>query len=267
MSTATAALDLDQLPVAGHVSWKVPDHEAYLTGVDRLLALAEERDQKAVLFGPGASSAPAGLKRHPVACADPRTAFLGGSSLVPAAMLSAVAQQAELARREGYSGLMVIADMDWLLPLEPTDDEIVSFELLLDQRVRGLAATVVCAYRGGSFGEQLLTTLACVHPVHVGPQPPPFRLVGGTTTSWCLSGEVDFGGSDYFGAALRAAASCGKCDLDVSGLEFMDASGMRVMAQEASGLTIRLSGARGIVRRSWQVSGFANETPTLQFAD
>src|SRR5579875_2400039 len=51
---------------------------------------------------------------------------------------SAFAQQVEVARKEGYSGLMVVADNDWLLPLDLSVDEVVSFELLLDRCIGGL---------------------------------------------------------------------------------------------------------------------------------
>jgi hypothetical protein len=267
MSTATLTPELDRLPVGGHESWTVEDGETYVIGVERLLGLAQRRNEKAVLFGPERTTPPPGLTRRPAAWADPRTSFLDGGPLVPEVMFSVFGQQVELARREGYSGLMVVADMDWLLPLGLSAVEIASFELLLDRRIREVGATVVCAYRRSSFDQRTLTASLCVHPLDVADELPPFRLVAGPNAGWCLSGEVDLADADLFEAALGAAATRGERDIDVSDLLFIDTSGMRAMAREALGSPIRLSGARSIVRRSWQVSGFAEDVPTLEFLD
>jgi anti-anti-sigma factor len=267
MKATTVAPGLDQLAMGGHASWTVHDDESYLTGVERLLGLAEQRSEKAVLFGPEPTTLPAGLTRRPAACADPRTAFLDGGPLVPATMFAALGHQIDLARRDGYSGLMVVADMDWLLPLEPSQDEIISFELLLDRCISEVGATVVCAYRSNSFDPQTLTGTACVHPTDADQQPPLFRLVADTATGWRLSGEVDRANAHEFQAALHAAAGDEGCDIEISGLEFIDASGMRVIAAEASTSTICLLGARPIIRRSWKVSGFADQVPAVKFVD
>jgi hypothetical protein len=62
-------------------------------------------------------------------------------------------------------------------------------------------------------------------------------------------------------------AGHGHCDIDVSRLAFIDASGMRLIAQEASTSTVCLLGARRIVRRSWETSGYAELAPAVKFLD
>lgn len=162
---------------------------------------------------------------------------------------------------------MVVADMDWLLPLKPSTDEIISFELLLDRRIRELGPTVVCAYRSASFDPQVLAGTSCVHPNGAGAPVPQFRLVSGPTGGWSLSGEVDFAVADHFESGLRAAASCVDCEIDVSGLDFIDVSGLRAMVRGAGGSTIRLFNAQVVVRRIWQVSRFVDEVPTVDLVD
>lgn len=109
--------------------------------------------------------------------------------------------------------------------------------------------------------------MACLRPVHAGGQGPSFRLVAAPNAGWRLSGEVDIANATDFEVALGATASCGECDLDISGLEFIDASAMGVIARGASRSTICLFGARSIVRRSWKVSGYADEVPAVKFVD
>lgn len=266
-SAVTIAPGLEHLRLGGHLRWTVDDDESYLAGVDFLLGLAERRNEKPVLFGPEAGGPPRGLARHPAAWADPRTAFLGGGPLVPATMFSAFGQQIELARSEGYTGLMAVADMDWLLSLEPSIDELISFELLLDRRINELGATVVCAYRSASFDRAMLAGTSCVHPIDAGGPAPQFRFIAGPAGGWRLSGEVDFDVAGHFESAVRGATSCGDCEIDVSELDFMDVAALRATVRGAGGSTIRFSNAKAVPRRIWHLSRYADEVPTVQFVD
>ena len=100
-------------------------------------------------------------------------------------------EQSTRARSEGYRGLRLVADMDWLLPAAPTTDELVAFELWLDRHVPRLGATIVCAYRETSFDTDVLGGAGCVHPLGAGSEAPQFKLVAGDAGSWRLVGEVD----------------------------------------------------------------------------
>jgi anti-anti-sigma regulatory factor len=62
-------------------------------------------------------------------------------------------------------------------------------------------------------------------------------------------------------------ATLGDCVIDVTGLRFIDISGMRAIAHaaQAAGDAIRLHGASADLRRFWDVCGFKDSAPKVQF--
>lgn len=263
-----AGSELRTLAPGSHVCWIVDQPSTYLETAAALLREAQAAGDKAVVFGPAGSAPLAELAPLAVQAADPREAFLGGGPLDPAAMFAMFREQSAIARSEGYARLRVVADMDWLLPMTPATKDIVAFELLLDRHAHELDATIVCAYRTGSFDTGALAGTRSVHPLdagagaHVEPQ---FRLVAADAETWRLSGEVDLAVLDEFDAAITAAASEGACVVDVSTLAFIDVAGLRAVAVAGLGAdrTITLVGARPMVRRSWQLAGFATSAPAV----
>lgn len=257
---------LGEVPPGSHVGWIVGDPEQYVQDASRVLDQARATDEKPVAFGPEGSSCLAALAPHTVFAADPRTAFLGGGVLDAGEMFAMFEEQSTRARAEGYRGLRVVADMDWLLPAAPTTDELVSFELLLDRHVQRLGATIVCAYREASFDTGVLADARCVHPVGAGSgAPAQFRLVAGDAGTWRLVGEVDIAVAAEFRRALSAAVGTGRCVLDASSVGFIDLAGLRHIAEATPpGVPVRVVGAPPIVRRCWTAAGFAAAAPTVE---
>jgi len=249
---------LTDLTPGSHVCWIVSDEAAYVDLASTVLRLAEGSGEKPVVFGPEGSPARALLAPLAAQAADPHTAFLGRGALDPDAMFRVFEEQTALARSEGYRGLRLVADMDWLLPARPATEEMIAFELLLDRRVNELGATIVCAYRESSFDTTALKGAACVHPVVVGAEAPAFRFVAEGTASWSLVGEVDASVAGNFETALTAAARLVPCVVDASGLEFIDVAGMRTLAQAglSSRRAIRVVHASPFLRRCWEIGGF-----------
>jgi hypothetical protein len=211
----------------------VRDPATYVERAAAILAQAAEFGEKPLLFAPDGNDDRDALAPLATVVADPGPAFLGGGRLDPDVMRRVFRDQMAEARTKGYRGVRVVADMDWLGPVDPSTEDTVGFELLLDRHVRELGATVVCAYREQSFDVEALTGALCVHPVGAGyGSPPPFRLVGAEDGWWRLSGEVD-------ASAARAADPA----------------------------PIRIAGARPVVRRSWQLAGFADLAPHVEFVD
>jgi anti-anti-sigma factor len=262
------SVDLEQLPSMGHVSWLVHDDEVYLKGAGVLLGAARERGDKTVLLGPKDSEPLTSLDSLADVAVDPRLEFLDGGPFRPERMLEMFGRELDAARRAGFAGLTVMADMDWLLPMAVTTAEIVAFELLLDRRVGEVGATVVCAYRSTSFDTAAIIGTRCVHPFEGGVAvAPPFRMVAADSGVWRLSGDIDVGVVELFKTVLGTVvrwASPPACVVDISEVEFIDAAGLRAIAQMASEGPIRLVGARPIVRRSWAVSRFGEEAPAVQ---
>ena len=266
----TASAPLSVAP-GSHVCWIVRDPATYVERAAAILGQAAEFDEKPVLFGPDGNEDRDELAPLAAVVADPRRAFLGGGHLDPDVMRRVFREQIARARTEGYRGIRVVADMEWLCAAGPSTEEIVGFELLLDRDVGELGATVVCAYRERSFGVGALTGALCVHPAGAGHgSPPPFRLIDGEAGWWRLSGEVDLADAAILDAGLSTAVGDGPLRIDASTLEFVDIAGLRAIASAARAADpapIRIAGARPVVRRSWRLAGFAEIAPHVEFVD
>ena len=73
---------------------------------------------------------------------------------------------------------------------------------------------------------------------------------------------------EAFAAACGTAATLGDCVIDVTDLRFIDISGMGAIAHgtQAAGDAIRLQGASADLRRLWDVLGFNDYAPQVQFS-
>jgi anti-anti-sigma factor len=250
-----------------HVGWVVDDDAAYREQAAMLLAEGAALGEKTAVFGPQWSAALAELRPMAAIAADPYVDVLDRGPLEPGRMFAMFREESTRARSEGYDGLRVVADMDWLLPAWPSPAAVVGFELLLDRVVAELGATVLCAYRRGSFDERAIEGALCVHPRCSGPaEDPPFRLVAGDDGAWELSGEVDAMTLEPLATALGAAAAAGEpCVVDVAGLEFVDVAGMRAIARIAGsrGTGLALRGTRPSLRRYWALAGLDELAPSV----
>ncbi|WP_447002649.1 MEDS domain-containing protein [Saccharothrix isguenensis] len=223
--------------------------------------------QKLFRFGP--EDALRGLSAdRPVVVADPRTSFLGGEALDPEVMYAMFREQSALARREGYSGLRLVADMDWL-PAETRTADIASFELVLDEVVRELDATVVCAYRTGNFDAETVAEVVAVHPVAAGrvAVAPGFRMWNVAPGEWQLAGEIDIDNAGPFRRALETAArGVTELRLRTGGLDFVALAGVSALASVAAArpnLSLVVDNACDSLVRCWDVCEFGRRAPAV----
>lgn len=246
--------------------WVVDDDASYVDEARALLVRGRDAGRKAVAFGPQ-GEAREELASVASVSLDPRLTILDGGALQPEKMFAAFREQTALARSEGFDGLCVVADMDWLLPARPTTDDVVGFELLLDRIVPELDATIVCAYRRSSFDPAAIAGTMSVHPLDAGSdEVPQCRLVAGEDGLWHLSGEVDLAVTAHLAAALAAAVAQGPGEIDVADLEFIDVLGMGVIAEAGrrAPAGLRLRGASWILRRNWELAGFDDVAPSVE---
>lgn len=237
---------IGDLGVSGHVCWLVSDPDAYEGLAAALLAEGGALGQRPVTLGPGTVAAG-----------------------TPAAIMGLIRELAAKALADGCGGLRIVADMDCILPLHLSTADIVAFELQLDRLLSELNATVVCAYRQSSFDTKAIAGALAVHPEQRGSGPrAPFRFVAGPQRHWRLSGEVDMTMHEAFATAVGTAATLGDCVIDVTGLSFIDLSGMRAIAHgaRAAGDGIRLQGASADLRRFWDICGLKDVAPKVQFS-
>lgn len=269
MTVTTNLPSLSGLPSTSHVCWVIGDHAWYGDLAAACLGEGADLGQKTVLFGPAGSEDLGALRPIAAMSADPHVEFLAERSLEPQTMFAIFREQSAIARAEGYDGVRVVADMDWLLPASPSNEEIIAYEVLLDRVVAELGATVICAYRRSSFEDSAIAGALCVHPLLFGEhQQPRFSLLARNADGWQLSGEVDLAGSLAFASAFGATAQ-EPCVIDVSSLDFIDVAGMRTIAETARSAQVRvqLHGVKGTLRRNWRIAGFHEWAPTVEFLD
>lgn len=234
---------IGKLDVRGHVCWLVTDPDAYSAAAPELLAEGRRLGHRSVGFGPGI----------------PR-----GTTDLAGLVLGAVADERRQAHAEGLSGVRIVADMDWLLPLNPSTAQIIDLELALSQYLVGQPdVTVVCAYRESSFDIASITAALTLHTAAPGVSPQ-FRFTAGSS-AWLLSGAVDVNVRDTFEDVIHAAVRRGPRVIDISELGFIDVGGMRAVV--SAGHTqpdLLLNGASVSFRRLWEVCGFAEAAPMVR---
>jgi hypothetical protein len=201
---------------------------------------------------------------------DPADAVLGGAPLDPAAVYAMLRTVAVTAREQGYRGLRLVADMDWMVPT-PGPAETAAYELLLDQVVTDLGATVVCAYRAEHFDADTIAEAVAVHPSTLGPVAvePGFRFwnVGGDV--WEVSGDVDLFNADAFARALATATKgVSSIRLRTSGLRFIAVAGVGALGEVTHfrpDLRIVVEGASASFLKCWTLLGYDRLVPAVRF--
>jgi anti-anti-sigma regulatory factor len=266
MSVSDVTL-LESLPAGSHACWVFTEDDAHGQMVTRLLADAAGLGQKTALFGP--TTSPVFRELGPLAglAADPYQAFLHHGRFDAKAMFAMFRDQAALAQRQGYEGLRVVADMDWLAPAHVPVETMVAFEVLLDRVVAEMGATIVCAYRRSTFPAEAIVGTLSVHPLRCGHgQDPPFSLMATRDGEWRLSGEIDLGGRSVFAAAFRAMTESPQLVVDVGELEFIDIVGIRTIAEVAhlGRQRIQLRGVGPLFEQVWTIAGFDQLAPTVE---
>lgn len=243
------------LPVGSHVCWIVEDPAAYAAEARSFLAEASGTGERAVAF-PAAGGFP---DLAPDLALDP------DPPLDPAGLTRELRDRATRARCGGYRGLRLLADMERLHRPDADVTEIVACEVILDRLADELDATIICAYPRWSFTAETLAGVLAVHSVlHGHDTEPRFRFVSSGAREWKLSGEVDLTVRSLFEAAFAAAVQLGDCAIDLSGLRFIDAGGVRAIASAAGDERIQLRDAPRVLRRYWGLGGFARTAPRVR---
>jgi anti-anti-sigma factor len=250
---------LADLPRGGHVCWAIRKNARYEKVARRLIDQGKSAGEKVVVFAPSGSSDSAG---GDVVAVDPLDAFLAGT-FDAQTMFAVFREQDRIARAEGFSGLCIVADMDWLRRADPSVRQVMEYELLGDRLVRELGATAVCTYRSSSYRPDIVLGAQAVHRFACGEPLPPFQLVAGDGDGWVLLGEVDVAVEPQFGIAVDVAVGAGPCVIDISGLEFIDVAGMRTLANACAQAetAVRLEGASPSLQRFWKLGAFEDVVP------
>lgn len=193
--------------------------------------------------------------------------------LVASSMYAMFRREAALAHKQGYRGMRLIADMDWLQAQPPTAKELFDFELMLDEVVAELNATVVCAYRLANYAPEDIAELVAIHPLSAGRVPADlnFRMWSVDRGTWELSGEIDILNSAHFHRALATASAHGPLRrLSLARLTFISADGIAALAEAAAAQRehpIVIQHATPLFQQCWEFLGLADRLPHVTFEE
>lgn len=171
----------------------------------------------------------------------------------------------------GHTGLRVLAEVTDLVAEPTRRGDHVRWEHLADDYMsRGNPLAAFCAYRRDVIGDAAVGALSCVHPVvREFDAASSFRLYfdGGRLM---VTGTVDTFNSARLRELLLVShsllaptdttthESAPTAELDVSGVDFMDARGALTLAEtvrtiRGRGVDLSVRGASSVLRRIWSV--------------
>ena len=143
---------LDTLEGGDHVAWFLDRTVDFATLAARFFEQGTVRGDKLLMFAPQRRA----VSRLPigggVTVLDPRQAFPSDAARAALRHWSrrlggVLREQTALANAEGYRGLRLIVDMDWLFDATATPEQVVELEQGLDEATAAEKAVVVCADR------------------------------------------------------------------------------------------------------------------------
>ena len=274
---AGAVNGLDMLEGGDHVAWFLDRTVDFATLAARFFQQGTARGDKLLMFAPQRRA----VSRLPigggVTVFDPRQAFLasGTGAVGPAPRTwnqrlgHALREQTALACAEGYRGVRLIVDMDWLFETTATLEQVVELEQGLDEATAAEKAVVVCAYRLESFTTAEIAGAACVHPRTLSDTPSEagFRMWASGANRWHLSGEIDLRARNIFPALLIAAArGREQLRLNCVELDFIDAAGTRAIAHAAreTATPLHLEHVGDPLRSLWRLLGLEAYAPNVE---
>ncbi|MFG3100662.1 MEDS domain-containing protein [Streptomyces sp. NPDC048182] len=195
------------------------------------------------LAGSGTDPGPA-LATGQLAVTTADESYLAAGSFDPDAMVAGLWQEVEASLAAGYTGFRVSGEMGWALRDVPGAERLAEYETKVNAVFAGGPASAICQYDTRRFSAEQLAAFHGCHPGEVEPEPlyadgtlrlvPSFR--GGRRTLRVV-GSVDYRTCDALAAALETALHWpGDVRVDMSGLEFIDLGGVRVLAHAAARL-------------------------------
>lgn len=272
-------MGLENAGAAGHACWTSGSSGGYRDAIAAYLAEGVELGQRLVFYGStrddvdglrealAASGQDAdrlvGEERMVVGTAA--EAYRAGEAFDPDASIARYRARVREALEDGFSGLRVAAETDWLVE----DPEARRMWPIYEFRAELLAAELpfaaLCCYEAEIWGSRELELIRAVHSTELdgdGSPEPVFRLLGLASGGIGLEGEVDLACAEEVESLLQVGARTGREPLiDLSGLRFADVAATRAVATAAQEMAagrgrVEIRGASPTFRRVWSLLGF-----------
>lgn len=257
---AAAAL-LDRVTRGDHVCWIVDDEAARLDTLAGVVLAGLRECDRVIYSGADPDGVISGIERRGVPVAETVAAgslrtstvestFLVAGAFDPAAAFACLQEEQERARRDGFSGLRLIADMSWASRPLPGAEHLPRYEAELNSFFAEGYLLGVCAYDRRLFDPLSLRRHAGAHPGAAGtgmPFDPGSTLrIRRTRRPYGLrlEGEADMFNrqalSTVVGRLVDDLPADGYAVVDVSGLRFADTAAAGILAQAADRTAGRL---------------------------
>ncbi|MDX6651992.1 MAG: hypothetical protein QOJ38_773 [Solirubrobacterales bacterium] len=153
----------------------------------------------------------------------------------PAEQLELFAKETERAIADGFSGIRSAADATPMVSMPGGVDAFMRWETLADRFMATQPMAGLCCYDRRRLPDRVLTAFAAVHPVAHAPRDlVPFSAFA-EADSLRLMGEVDCFSAETLDRILEAARPGeGELPLDLSGLDFVDHHGMKMLVEHCN---------------------------------
>lgn len=203
-------------------------------------ALTPER-LSAELADRGISVAGSERRDQLVLCSSDET-WLSGGGFVMAQMLDFLRHQVELARRHGFAGLRVTADMEWATRPVAGVEQLVVFESTMNELFVHERVTAICQYDREHFDPVTLASAAEVHPRAVAAtvyfEDPLLRVSRQHNPPGLrAAGEIDYTRIGALGHALAEAVRLDNhIHVNLTQLRFIDVAAAGAVVQAALGV-------------------------------
>jgi hypothetical protein len=190
---------------------------------------------------PGVAAA---LARDQVRVQPSAASYLPDGRFRPEEVNAHFAAELDQARREGYAGLRVTADLGWADRVDP--DDLLRYEIGINALFPDGHALGVCVYDRGAARHDVWHRLLAAHPTAVAT--PGGRVVSRlrclrtrSPAGLRLDGEVDLVNHAALPVLLDAAVPVpGECVVDTTGLRFADVNALTCLMHVA----VRRAGRR-----------------------
>lgn len=161
----------------------------------------------------------------------PEDAHFSSGHFDPQRSIAVLAEATAAAEADGYQGLRVTADMTWAARPAAGVEHLFDFEAAANRLFAGQRLAAVCAYDRRRFDPAAIQRACAAHPITPGVSMLRFSRLA--TPGLALRGEVDLVNREAVQGLLASLPDV-DVTLDLTGLTFIDAGGMGLIARAAA---------------------------------